>query len=394
VTPTLSVQGGVLTTGSYQGGTGPVLQLTSDAQGQATATVTGSAIPSYYCLDLWSPKTPDTDGSAANHGKTEVGFSVVPSLTTELRAQFSDQSPSSPDDQSATRAVAGDQVGMTISALDQSGNPSQGEDIVQVTFSSPQAFSYAGPSGSGFPDWLTIDAQGSWDVKLSSSGTRVIPASYFTAAVSGMITATLKDISLTAPVTATAALDVQPGAPIGFSFQDQNGLDTYSGYPVPANAPLALKLSPIDNEGNWTAADANYIVDFTYHVGQLRLTPQGQGIGQATVIAGSDGIPVYFWSPVALTTYKFGWHAWVSYASGSSLNLQPGASIAFTGDDWQGQSPAAPSWTFVGSHAGSLAQPADNGLADTYTAPASGQGKDQIMYTDPAGDTLSFTVSY
>lgn len=394
-TPTLSsAQGGVLTQGSYNGRSGPVLQLVSNAQGQATATVTGDPVPSYYCLDLWSPDTPDTNGASTNHGNTEVGFTVVKTLATQLQMQFTDGSPSSPDYQSPSGAVAGDHVGVTLTALDQNNNTSQGQDVIQVSFSSPNAFAYSGPTGSSWPSWLTINADGSWDVQLDSAGTRVIPSSYFTVGASGNITATLTDISLATPVSGTGALKVQAGPPIGFGFRDSRGVDTFSGYAVTANSPLALDLSPIDNESDWTVADANYIVNFYYPTGQFRLTPQGSGINQMTVPAGSSGVALYFVSPNNLTTYTMGWNAWVSYPSGSSLSLQPGQSITFTGDDWQGASPATPIWSFVGVHAGTVAGAADGGLMDTYTAPASGQGTDQIEYTDPAGDTLDFSVSY
>ena len=393
-TPTLAGQGGVLTQGSYQGGQGPVLEMASNAQGQATATVTAAAQPGYTCLDLWSPATPDTDGSTANHGSTEVGFTTVQYLTAHLAASFSDGSAQSPDYQSQTQAVAGDQVGMTITATDQAGNPAQGGDIVQVTFSKPQVMSYDGPTGSAYPGWLTINRDGSWDVLLGADGSRAIPASYFTLDASGSITATLEDISLSQPIAAQAALQAQPGPLAGFGFRDRQGADVYSGYAVQAGAPLALQLAPIDAYSDWTTADRNYIVDFTYEAGQFRLSPQGQAINQLTVQAGSGGTPVYFVSPVPFTTYEFGWHAWVAYQAGASLDLHSGQSLTFSGDDWQGQNPGTPSWSFAGSHQGSLAAPAAGGLQDTYTAPASGQGTDEITYQDPAGDTLTFAVSY
>ncbi len=393
-TPTLSGQGGVLTQGSYQGAQGPVLEMTSDAQGQATATVTAPAQMGYYCLDLWSPSTPDTDGSQANHGKSEVGFTIAPSLTTHLSASFSDGSPQSPDYQSQTQAVSGDEVGMTISATDQSGNPSQGGDIVHVTFSTPQEMDYVGPTGSSYPGWLTINADGSWDVYLGSSGTRVIPASYFKITMGGTVTASLKDISISQSVTTTAQIDVQPGPVAGFNFRDQKGVNALNGYPIPANVPVAFTVSPIDYYLDWTTADQNYIVSFNYPVGQFRTSPQGPSVGQVTVQAGSSGTPIYFVSPNPITTYNLGWNAWVAYPSGSSLSLENGQSITFTGDGWQGSSPAAPNWTFSGAHQGTLSPATDQGLQDTYTAPATGQGTDEITYTDPAGDTLSFTVSY
>ena len=393
-TPTLSGQGGVLTQGSYQGGQGSVLEMSSNAQGQATATVTAAAQPGYTCLDLWSPATPDTDGSSANHGNSEVGFTAVQYLTAQLAASFADGSAQSPDYQSQTQAVAGDQEGMTISATDQAGNPSQGGDIVRVTFSEPQAMSYDGPTGSAYPGWLTINADGSWDVKLGGDGSRAIPTSYFTLDASGSIAATLEDISLSQPVAARAALKVQPGPLAGFGFRDRKGADAFSGYAVQAGAPLALQLVPIDAYSDWTTADRNYIVDFIYPVGQFRLTPLGQAINQLTVQAGSGGTPVYFVSPVPFTTYEFGWHAWVAYPAGASLNLQNGQSLTFSGDDWQGQHPGTPRWSFAGNHQGSLAAPAAGGLQDTYTAPASGQGTDKITYQDPGGDTMTFSVSY
>lgn len=196
---------------------------------------------------------------------------------------------------STTTAEASDTVQITISAVDQYGNPVTNEPSSTVDLQL---------SGEGLvPQYvsagtLTPIGTNEWAATLGAGGAATITA---TAEQAGVVGLTATDTSISGGSTGAANFTVLPGHFWGYQVVDSSGNNaTTNNETVMAGTPVELIVAPVDEYGNETSLTASTTVHLSDGSdGTFSLTPGGSGISSFQLSAGQTQQVVYYENPVA-----------------------------------------------------------------------------------------------
>ncbi len=376
--------------------------LTTDANGQATATLTAEQ---YAGADWQLVATVPVQSGVASALQSAPSADMAVSSEIPARVGVSlEDITAGADFQSAGYAVAGDNVNATLTFTNQYGTPMTGTQT--VTLAIPPGFSgYEPPNATDSSPWV----QGASDtvtmtLVLAGNGQATVPLRAWTEGPANL-TASLS--GLVTPVSGSATMVVQPGPAIGLGMF-QNGSEVTTGHPVTvsANQPVALTVQPTDIAGNPVTASASEVVTFTnLDGGTVRPTPSGAGLSTVTIPAGQNAVQVYYVNGTSGSYVPQPVLAAQNVApTSSAYSTTPGASTTITvrvtgagGQLVSGQTVTAAVPGGEGTVTTSAVTNASGTANFTYTAPTSASGTETaaITFSIPGtGVTQTVSVTY